>query len=166
MKKRIGIVVAAVIMIVVVLTAWNYFYKRALIIENYESDLYAVMISYPDGNGNYIPCTIVDKEIVDEFYHTIERSKVRSVKCSVQEESTFTDGPTIILYFACGEEREYYEGENFNEGYTEVLHADSEVTAQYEYGWRKYNRFDDTMILFSNQELYELMEKYANRGDL
>lgn len=103
--------------------------------------------------------------IIEKFYHTIERSKVRSVKCSVQEESTFTAGPTIILYIACGEEREYYEGEYFNEGYTEVLHADSEVTAQYEYGWRKYNRFNDTMILFSNQELYELMEMYASRGE-
>lgn len=163
-KKRIGIVVAAVTMAVVVFLVWNYLYKKALIIENYKSDLYAVMISYPDGEGNYIPCTIVEKEILDEFYHAIESSKIRSVKYSVEDEIAFTDGPTIILYFANdGEERDYYGGEYFNDGYKEVLHADSEVAAQYEYGWRKYNNMSDTMILFSNQELFELMEKYVTR---
>lgn len=165
MKKRIGIVIAAVTLAVVVLLVWNYLYKKSLMIENYKADLYAVMISYPDGEGNYIPCTIVEKEIVDEFYRAIESSKVQSVKHFVEDEIPFTDGPTIILYFTDGsKEREYYEGEFFNDGYKEVLHSDSEVAAQYEYGWRKYNIMDDTMILFSNQELFELMEKYVEQG--
>lgn len=163
MKKRIGITAIAVTMVLVFLLVWNYIYKKALLIDNFESDLYAVMISYPDGEGNYIPCTIVEEEIVKEFYHSIESSKIRKVEHVTQDEKPFSDGPTIILYFVDpSAKNDYSEQEYLNYTYKEVLHADSDVTSQYEYGWRKYG-WDDTMILFTNQELFTLMEKYAKK---
>lgn len=164
-KKRIKIVVIAAAIVLIFLLAWNFLYKRALLIENNYQDLNAVMILYPNGEGGYSPYTIVDEEIVKDFYHTIEASTVRRVNPFTGDRDTAGEGPTIMLYFDDPDVKtDYYEGEYFKSGYTEVFHADSELEAEYEYGWRKYNS-DDTMIIFTNKKLFTLMEKYVSETD-